>query len=67
MENDSVDYGYQLSNNRSSLEMKWFYGDQVPTSLEEITDENELSDDDYDDIKNGEDNEDDDSEISDKE
>ena len=47
--------------------MKWFHGDQVPTSLEEITDENELSDDDYDDIKNGEDNEDDDSEISDKE
>ena len=47
--------------------MKWFHGDHVPTSLEEITDENELSDDDYDDIKNGEDNEDDDSEISDKE
>ena len=48
--------------------MKWFHGDQVPTSLEEITDENELSDDDYDDIKNGEDNDDDDdSEISEKE
>ena len=47
--------------------MKWFHGDQFPTSLEEITDEKELSDDDYDDIKNGEDNEDDDSEISDKE
>ena len=44
-----VDYGYQLSNSPSSLEMKWFQGDQVPTSLEEITDENELSD--SDDIK----------------
>ena len=49
-QNDPVDYGYQLSNNRSSLEMKWFHGNQVPTSLEEIIDKNELSDDD--DIKN---------------
>ena len=64
-ENDPVDSGYQLSNNHSSLEMKWFHGDQVPASLEEIINENELSDDD--DIKNDEDNEDDDSAISDKE
>ena len=48
--------------------MRWFHGDQVPTSLEEITDENELSDDDDDDdIKSDEDNEDDDSDISDEE
>ena len=51
--------------------MKWFHGDQVPTSLKEIFDENELSDDDddddYDDIKNGEGNEDDDSDISNEE
>ena len=64
-ENDPVDYGYKLSNNQSNLEMKWFHGDQVPASLEEIINENELSDDD--DIKNDEDNEDDDSDISDKE
>ena len=50
-ENDPVDYGYQISNNRSSLTIKWFYGHQVSTSLEEIADENELSDDDDDDIK----------------
>ena len=37
--------------------MKWCHGDQVPTNLEEIIDENELSDDG--DIKNDEDNEDD--------
>ena len=37
-ENDPVDYGYKLSNNRSNLEMKWFHGDQVPASLEEIID-----------------------------
>ena len=66
-ENDPADYVYQLSNNRSSLEMKWFHGNQVPTSLEEIIDENELSDDDDDDVKNDEDNEDDDSDISDEE
>ena len=67
-ENDPLDYGYQLSNNRLNLEMKWFHGDQVPTSLEEIIDENEPSDDDDDDdIKNDEDNEDDDSNISDDE
>ena len=49
--------------------MKWFHGNQVPTSLEEIIDENELSDDDDDDddVKNDEDNEDDDSDISDEE
>ena len=45
--------------------MKWFYGDQVPTSLEEIIDENELSDDDN--IKNDKDNEDDDSDINNEE
>ena len=56
-DNDPVDYGYQLSNNRLSLEMKWFHGDQVPTSLKEIIDGNEISDDD--DIKNNEDNQDD--------
>ena len=44
--------------------MKWFHGDKASTSLEEIIDENELSDDD---IKNDKDNEDDDSDISDKE
>ena len=49
------------------MEIKWFHGDQVPTSLEEITDENELSDDDDDDTKNDEDNQDDDSNISDGE
>ena len=64
-ENDVACYSYQLSNNRSGLEMKWFHGDQVPTSLEEIIDENELSDDD--DTKNDEDNQDDDSNISDGE
>ena len=39
--------------------MRWFHGDQVPTSLEEITYENEFSDDDDDDddIKNDENNE----------
>ena len=37
--------------------MKWFHGDQVPTSLKEIIDGNEISDDD--DIKNNEDNQDD--------
>ena len=43
--------------------MKWFHGDQAPTSLKEIIDENELSDDD---IKNDEDNEDDNSDTSDE-
>ena len=45
---------------------KWngFNSDQVPTSLEEIIDENELSNDD---IKNDEDNEDDNTDISDDE
>ena len=49
--------------------MKWFHGDQVPTSLKEIFDENELSDDDDDDdeIKNDEGNGDDDSDISNEE
>ena len=64
-ENDPVFFGYQLSNNRSSLEMKWFHGDQVPRSLEEITDENKISGDD--DLKNEGYNEDDDSDISDEE
>ena len=30
-----IDYGYQ-----SSLEMKWFYGDQVPKRLKDRFDEN---------------------------
>ena len=27
-ENDTIDYGNQLPNNHSSLEMKWFHGNQ---------------------------------------
>ena len=27
-ENDSIDYSYQMSYSQSSLEMKWFHGDQ---------------------------------------
>ena len=34
-----IDYGYH-----SSLEMKWFYVDQVPKGLEHIFDENKFSD-----------------------
>ena len=34
--NDPVDYGYQLSKNSSILEMKWFYGNQILRSLEEV-------------------------------
>lgn len=43
--------------------MKWFQGDQVPTSLEEIIDENKLSNDD---IKNVENNQNYDSDVSDE-
>ena len=44
-ENDLIDYSYQLSNTHSSLKIKWFHGDPVTLSSEEIIYANELSDD----------------------
>ena len=61
---NSAFFRITASITHSSLEIKWFHGDQVPLSSEETIYANELSDDKN---KNDEDNEADDRDMSDEE
>ena len=56
-----LDYGWELSKEKTKIQVKWFEGDQVPFELEELSDDDENAgetDEEYDEADNFSDNED---------